>query len=164
MIAMGEDDLGNSIGATLHSFNLNLTGGFAGVGGFVDNSLKISGDQVQNICVNTAGLLEVSSCDGTQLLNAAFVNGQLQIDNISGAIAAGSQIKLLGEGSLQGTLSVGSGCAYLEGDPFKDPFECDTAGTPLLSFVGGVLDNLTTVLELDGKYVYRKLLTQFRLA
>ena len=40
MIASGEDDAGNSIGATLHSFDLNLTGGFAGVGGFVNNSLK----------------------------------------------------------------------------------------------------------------------------
>ena len=54
MIAMGEDDLGNSNGATLHSFNLNLTGGFAGVGGVVDNSLKISGSQ--SICVNAAGM------------------------------------------------------------------------------------------------------------
>ncbi|MEC8544668.1 MAG: hypothetical protein VXY89_14050, partial [SAR324 cluster bacterium] len=39
LIASGEDDLGNSIGSTIHSFDITLTGGFAGVGGVVDNSL-----------------------------------------------------------------------------------------------------------------------------
>ena len=53
-IASGEDDLGNSIGATLYGFSLSLTGGTTGLGGMSEDSLKIV-EGTSSICLNTEG-------------------------------------------------------------------------------------------------------------
>ena len=58
--------------------------------------------------------------------------------NGSGTVEVGNQIRTLAEGTLNGTLYLGENCGYLEGDQFREAFECETAtGTSLLNFSNG---------------------------
>ncbi len=79
LIASGEDDLGNSIGSTIHSFDITLTGGFAGVGGVVDNSLKVNSGSNDVFVSND--LLEVGCAGSVKATLALTTDGTLSISS-----------------------------------------------------------------------------------
>ncbi len=88
LLANGLDDVGNSIGSTLHRFDLALTGGFTG--NDVDNSLKIS-EGSGELCV-TGEVLEVGSCTGEEAAPPAsrteFCQSQLAVAGLQHLLAA----------------------------------------------------------------------------
>ena len=83
LIASGEDDLGNSIGATLYGFSLSLTGGATGHW-HDEDSLKIVRDS--SICLNTEDQLNIeNTCtSGVEIAIVDLTGGVLQIDNVTG--------------------------------------------------------------------------------
>ena len=152
MIAKGEDDLGNPIGATLHKFDLILTGGFSGPGGFVDNALKLSGSQ--QICLSQDSRPEVAqTCPTTPLVATSVAGNVLAVTKVGAfGLEPGYQVQMLANGELDGDLSVGDECGFIEGDRFSDFNECAIAGnTVLLSFSEGKLSSNKTVKTPDNQ-------------
>jgi hypothetical protein len=101
MIAMGEDGLGNSIGATLHKFDLTLTGGFSGPGGFVDTSLKLNNTDKTHVCwseeVNRPNAMGTCG-DQTTLFSVSIATDTLSVTSQSALVQVGSSLGALGSG------------------------------------------------------------------
>ncbi|MEK9982096.1 MAG: hypothetical protein VW993_10200, partial [Deltaproteobacteria bacterium] len=128
MVAKGEDSVGNSIGATMHKFDLTLTGGFSGPGGFVDNSIKVK--DRDKVCWSEGDMPKVSdNCDNQiTLFVASITDDVLSLEkNENLTYESGSQIEYLGYGILEGSLYVGgeNNCIKIEGDYFMDSSSCN---------------------------------------
>ena len=120
----------------MHKFDLTLTGGFSGPGGFVDNSIKVK--DRDKVCWSEGDMPKVSdTCDNQiTLFVANITNDVLSLGkNENLTYESGSQIEYLGYGILEGSLYVGgeNNCIKIEGDYFMDSSSCN-ASTAILSW------------------------------